>query len=76
MSDILVFEWSKCIRFSNGLIFEWWSENITKNVCFMIKSPVLNGQTGQKSVRKVKCSDFSIQMVAVLAYFGLGLAVP
>ena len=40
----LEFECCKHVWSSNSLIFEWWSEKRTKNVCFMVKMvQFLNG---------------------------------
>ena len=69
----MVVKWSKCVRLSNGLVLEWWSENRTKMSVlwskmygFWMVCPITwldHLKTGQKSVRKVKyvfgfwCSD-------------------
>ena len=34
----LVFKWTKCVQLLNGLFFEWWSENWTKTVYFMVQN--------------------------------------
>ena len=33
----LVFKWQICVRLSNGLVFEWWSENLTEKACLWYK---------------------------------------
>ena len=62
---------SKGVWLSNSLVFEWWSEIRTANVCFKVKNILFqivflftssdHLKTGQKSVRKVNCSDLGVR---------------
>ena len=75
----LLFQWSKCVGLSNGLVFDWWYENQTKNVSFMVKKDRLFNGPPNYLIRlfesRKKCwksqmfgfQVFGMQMVTVYA---------
>ena len=65
------FEWSKSVFLSNGLVFEWWSENpkkaIVKNVWFLNSPP--NQVIRPFENRTKKVSEKSRVQISGVLYF-------